>query len=191
MDVQRRAIVLWVARQVMPHEGKVRAWLRRSRVTAADADDLIQEAYSRIAGLDSIDRIDRPDAYFFQIVRNLLTEQMRRARVVRIETVAEIDALALASDEASPERIAASRQELERVRRLISALPERCRRIVEMRKIQGLSQRDIAAALGVSESVVENDGAKGLRLILQALREEAMRPGTQMEHDDVRPRNRS
>lgn len=177
MDGKRRAIVRWVGSEILPHEGKVRAWLRRSKVTAEDADDLVQEAYCRISALDSVDQISRPDAYFFQIVRNLLTEQIRRARVVRIETVAEIDALPAFSEVVSPERIAGARQELEQVRRLIAGLPDRCRRIVELRKIDGLSQRDIASRLGVSESIVENDAAKGLRLILQALRDDASRHG--------------
>jgi DNA-directed RNA polymerase specialized sigma24 family protein len=40
-----------------------------------------------------------------------------------------------------------------------------------MRKVEGISQREIAARLGVSESIVENEGARGLRLILKALRD--------------------
>jgi RNA polymerase sigma-70 factor (ECF subfamily) len=39
-----------------------------------------------------------------------------------------------------------------------------------MRKIEGLPQREIAQRLGITESMVENDGVKGLRLILEALR---------------------
>jgi RNA polymerase sigma-70 factor (ECF subfamily) len=156
----------------MPHEPGVRAWLQQSAVSGADIDDLIQEAYCKLAGLDSVEHIGRPDSYFFQLVRNLLMDQMRRARVVRIDTVAEIDTLSVLSDAPSPERIATSRQELERVRRLIAALPERCRRVFELRKIEGVSQREIAARLGISESAVENEGVRGMRLIMQALRAE-------------------
>ena len=54
MDEARRTIVLWVGAKVMPHEGEVRRWLRRSRVPQADADDLIQEAYCRMAALSSV-----------------------------------------------------------------------------------------------------------------------------------------
>ena len=98
--------------------------------------------------------------------------------ITRVTTTkAEIDALPAFSEVVSPERIAGARQELEQVRRLIAGLPDRCRRIVELRKIDGLSQRDIASRLGVSESIVENDAAKGLRLILQALRDDASRHG--------------
>lgn len=167
---KRRRIVRWVADSVMPHETKVRAWLARSRMSREDIDDVIQEAYCRLSALDGFEAIDRPDAYFFSIARNLLASQMRRSRVVRIEAVAEIEALSPYDETPSPERQAGARMELEQVRALVAALPERCRRIFEMRKIEGLPQREIAERLGVTESIIENDGAKGVRLILAALR---------------------
>lgn len=167
---RRRRIVRWVAESVMPHEAKVRAWLARARMSQEDVDDVIQEAYCRLAALDGFEAIDRPDAYFFSIARNLLASQMRRARIVQIEAVAELEALAPFDEMPSPERHAAARIELARVRALVAALPERCRQIFEMRKLEGLPQREIAARLGVTESIIENDGAKGVRLILAALR---------------------
>jgi RNA polymerase sigma-70 factor (ECF subfamily) len=163
-------IVAWVAHSVMPHEGKVRAWLARSRVGREDIDDVIQEAYCRLSALDDVEAIDRPDAYFFSIARNLLASNLRRAKIVAIEAVAEIEALAPFDDAPSPERQASARIELSRVRQLVNGLPERCRRIFELRKIEGLPQREIAERLGVSESVVENEGARGVRLILAQLR---------------------
>ena len=169
-DEGRRRIVAWVADCVMPHEAKVRAWLARSRVSQEDVDDVIQEAYCRLSALDGFEAIARPDAYFFSIARNLLAQQMRRARIVRIEAVAEIEALSPFDDAPSPERQAGGRIELARVRELVAALPERCRRIFELRKIEGVPQREIARMLGVSESKVENDAAKGVRMILAALR---------------------
>lgn len=172
LDEHRRKLVAWVGRHVLPYERAVRSWLRRSLVSPHDVDDLIQEAYCRIASLDSVDHITRPDAYFFQVVRMLLAEQIRRSKIVRIESAAEVDFLSVYSDEPSPERITAARHEWARAQRAIEALPERCRRIFELRKIHGMSQREIAQLLGVSESVVENDGAKGIRLLLKAMRED-------------------
>ena len=63
----RRAI--WVAAEVMPHEPDVRKWLKKSRAPASEIDDLIQQAYCKLAELESVDQIVRPDAYFFEIVR--------------------------------------------------------------------------------------------------------------------------
>lgn len=156
----------------MPHEAKVRAWLKRSLVSPEDMDDLIQEAYSKLAKVEAYEQIAQPDGYFFGIVRNLLTDQRRRARVVRIDTVGNLSALNVASDEASPERVVAAKRELQRIRKLIAELPPRCRQIFELRKIEGVPQREIARRLKLTESVVENEGVKGMRLILKALADE-------------------
>ncbi|MDT9600169.1 RNA polymerase sigma factor [Sphingosinicella rhizophila] len=160
----------WVKREVLPCEHLVRAWLARSLVSHADSDDLIQEAYCRLAKIDDFESIERPDAFFFQTVRNLLLNQIRHARIIRIETAAELDDLGLADEAPSPERIVGARRDLARVRERIDALPERCRRIFEMRRIEGLSQREIAARMGVSENIVEHDTAKAIKLVLKALR---------------------
>jgi RNA polymerase sigma-70 factor (ECF subfamily) len=160
----------WVGSEVLPHEADVRAWLRRS-LDPEDLEDVVQEAYCRISSLDSIDHIRSGRAYLFTTARTVVLERLRRARIVSIETVTEIDALDIVYDAPSPERIAGGRRELARVRRLIAALPERCRRIFELRKIEGMPQRDVAEELGVPEYTVENDVARGLRLILRAIAE--------------------
>lgn len=158
-----------MAKEVIPHEAAVRAWLSRSRVSQEDADELIQEAYSVLAGLDAVDHIARPDGYFFSAVRNLLLRRLRRAKIVQIDAIAEIETYAADADP-SPERQALGRLDYERMRAVIATLPERSRRIVEMRKIEGLSQREIATALNISESIVENEAYNGIRTVMRAWR---------------------
>lgn len=160
--------VAWIAGNILPHEADVRAWLRRSSYRFDDEDDLIQEAYSRIAAADC-SGVASGRAYFFVVVRNLVLEQMRRARIVRIDAVAEVAELNIVDDGPSPEAAASGRQELAIVSRLIDGLPDRCRQIFTMRKVQGLSQSEIARTLRISENIVEKEAGKGLRLILQAL----------------------
>jgi len=167
------AVAQWLAREILPHEGDVRLWLRRSLVVSGDVDDVIQEAYCRLADLDDPARIVSPRAYFFQTARSIVLEQMRRARIVRIEAVTEIDALRIEWDEPSPERIVGGREELNRVMQAVATLPDRCRRIFEMRRVLGLSQKDIAQRLGVTENVVENEAARGLKAVLKLLGEGA------------------
>lgn len=166
----RQRLIDWVAAEITPHEAAIRAWLTRAMVAPDDRDDLIQEAYCHITELPSFDHIERPAAFFFRIVRNLLISQLRHNRVVNIEAVSEIGAIAGMDEAPTPERIADGRREYHRVRQAIAELPERCRVIFELRKIEGLSQKDIARRLGITETIVENEGARGLRLIIEALR---------------------
>lgn len=172
-DFDRADLIRWVSREILPHEADVRAWLRRSLVVSGEVDDVVQEAYCRLADLKDHSHILSPRAYFFQTARSVVLEQMRRARIVRIDAVTEIDALRIEWDEPSPERIAGGRRDLARVMEIVATLPERARRIFELRKIQGLSQKDIARTLGVSENIVENEAARGLKVVLTALETQA------------------
>ena len=57
-------IIRWVSLYILPQEPKVRAALRRLGVLDSDIDDLIQDAYCRLATLRSVDMIERPWAVF-------------------------------------------------------------------------------------------------------------------------------
>lgn len=147
----------------------MRSWLRRRVPTDADVEDIVQECYCRIAQLADVTQVILPRAYFFAVARNLVHQRVKAARVVKIEAIIDLDTWE--SDEPSPERVAAARQELGRVQQALSQLTERARRIFVMRKIDGMTQKEIARALGVTESVVENDASRGLRAVLRALTE--------------------
>jgi RNA polymerase sigma factor (sigma-70 family) len=168
----RPDIAAWFAAHILPHEPDVRAWLRSS-LRVANEDDVVQEAYARIFAQADFDQVISGRAYFFTVARNIVLKQLRRERIVRIDAVAEIDSLGIVDYEPSAERAVSGRQELARVQRLIEELPERCRLVFQMRKIDALPQREIAQRLGISENVVEKEAARGLRLILQGLGEEA------------------
>jgi RNA polymerase sigma-70 factor (ECF subfamily) len=179
----------WISSNILPYEAEVRRWLRRTALVRADEDDLIQEAYCRLANLADRSQIQSGRAYFYVVVKNLLLERLRRERIVRIDA-AEIDLLCIESDVPSPERECTSRQQLALVQHLIEGLPEPCRSVFRMRKIESLSQRETAHRLGLSENVVEKQVAAGVRMILKALegREAEAQPGAGQVRRDI-PRN--
>ena len=160
----------WVGKEILPHEAAVRAWLRRS-IGPDELEDVIQQSYAQIASLSDVSHIRSGRSYFYATARSIVLMRLRRARIVRIDTMAELGNYDAIGEEPSPERVAAGRSELERVRKLIDALPDRCGQVIRMRKVDGLSQREVAERLGVTEHVVENDVAKGLKFILQAIAE--------------------
>jgi RNA polymerase sigma-70 factor (ECF subfamily) len=181
----------WVATHILPLEPELRGWLRAHArtLTRADADDLLQEAYARL-WTANLQAVKQPRAYFYTTVRNLLAEAARRARIVPMERMGEMEALRILSEEPGPERRASARQELERLLRAVSELPVQCRRAFELRKFEGLSQRQIAAAMGIAEKTVEKHLAKALMRLGYAMRDADEQMGNtgqvQVSHDEQR-----
>ena len=140
MDEQAR--YQWIAAHILPYEGEVRGWLRRHvrTLSRADIDDLLQEAYARLWPGD-FTRIANGRSYFYTVVRNLVSEQARRARIIPMERMGEIEALHITSSESEPERRVSARQELARLQAIIASLPGQCRRAFELQKLHGLSSR--------------------------------------------------
>jgi RNA polymerase sigma factor (sigma-70 family) len=160
----------WIAAQILPHEAELRGWLRRrlGALNGNDVDDLVQEAFARIWAADFA-AVRNGRAYLYATVRHLLAEYARRSRIVQIELLGEIDSLSIISEEPGPDRRVGARQELDRLRAIVAGLPVQCRRAFELCKFEGLSHRDIAQRMGLSEKTIENHLTRALARISKVL----------------------
>jgi len=145
----------WFVREVLPLETQLMQFLRRSWRNPADIDDLCQDIYVRVfeAACEQIPHPVKP--FVFATARNLLIDRARRAHVVRIEAVADPDALGLATEEPSADRTIIAREELRRLQVALDRIPQAYRDALLMKKVEGLSRREIAARLGISEQAVK------------------------------------
>lgn len=159
----------WIAVHILPCERELRGWLRQrlARLPGCEVDDVVQEAYARIWQAD-LHCVHNARAYLYATVRHLLSEYLRRSRIVPIELLGEIESLNLISEEPGPDRWMAAHQELERLQAIVARLPARCRRAFELRKFQGLSHREVAKHMGLSEKTVENHLTRALASIAAA-----------------------
>jgi RNA polymerase sigma-70 factor (ECF subfamily) len=171
MDRERDRIAIWIAREILPHEGSVRRWLVRSLNNGIDADDVIQEAYCRIAKLGKVDHIDNPGGYLRRTVQAVVVDMMRQAKTKNFGSMTEIEWSNVMDHEPLADRALEARQELGRVNGLLAGLSETCRKAIVLRRVEGLSQRETAQRLGVSESVVRNHLVRGLKKVLNSIAE--------------------
>lgn len=155
----------WLAASILPHEAGLRRWLLRRGCLAGELDDIVQESYAALAGLADVAHIGDPRAYFFRTAWSIRLRQLRRAKVIAIEAVADLTAFDPVSDQPDAERQLSGRQELRRLAAAIETLPARCRDVFKLRKIESLSQREVADRLGLSESTVEKHVARAVRLL--------------------------
>jgi RNA polymerase sigma factor (sigma-70 family) len=153
----------WFTEEVQPHEPTLRAWLRGRFADVAEIDDLVQETYARIWQARATTTIGSPKAFLFATARNLALDHLRRRQIATIEPIAEIEQLSVYDERPSAADAAARQQELELLTRAIQSLPDRCRQVLTLRKIHGLSQKQIAAQLGIAEHTVEAQIGIGVR----------------------------
>jgi len=155
--------VRWFAEEVQVHEPMLRAWLRSRFPSQLDADEVVQEAFLRVLKARETGRVDSPRALLFTAARNLAIDRLRHARIIPMEALTEIEhSSVLAEDAGVPEAVGRN-QELELLTLAIQSLPDRCRQVLTLRKIYGLSQKAIAAQLGITEHTVEAQVANGMR----------------------------
>lgn len=159
--------VAWICADVLPHEGALRSWLRSRRLIDADVSDIVQETYAILASMERVDHIVDVRTYMFSVARNLMLRGLRSRRLVSIDAMAEIELSALESAEPSLEMQTDSGRELQRVAEQLETLPPKCREAFLLRKVDGLSQAQIATEMGISENTVEKHLGKALRMLMR------------------------
>lgn len=161
----------WFAEEAQPHEHDLRVWLRGRFTTLRDVDDLVQEAFSRLLKAHRSGPVANPRAFLFVAARNIALNQLRHLRHERPEGSNEVDPLSIADELSNPLKAAADQEALQHLTQAIQSLPERCRQVMTLRKIYGLSQKEVALRLGISENTVEVQGSIGLRKCIEYFRQ--------------------
>jgi RNA polymerase sigma factor (sigma-70 family) len=157
--------------EALEFEGVLRAYLFRFVRNSADVDELLQETYARLlsAGSETGQEVRSTRALALTIARNLALDWLRHCEVVPMDLVADLASLDVLDERAQVEEIVNSHQELTLLAEVVADLPKRCRQTFTLRRIYGLSQREIAHHLGISEPTVEQLLARAVRRCAEAL----------------------
>ncbi|WP_445367322.1 RNA polymerase sigma factor [Methylomonas sp. BW4-1] len=124
------------------------------------AEDLLQESYLILARTANDTSIDHPRGFLYRTASNLAMDHLRHHKVVERhqEAARHLDEPQLAGVEAE----LADQQWRTLLHQTIYELPPRCRDAFILHKIHGLSYREVANFLDISESAVEKHIIKGL-----------------------------
>lgn len=161
----------WYQEEVLVHEPALRGYLRRAFTKLSDVDDLVQETFARVLRARRETTVRSVRGLVFATARHAALDRLRREQIVAIETLAEIEALPVCDDAPAVHEAVARKLDREELRRAIDTLPARCREVLVLRKIEGLSQREIALRLGISEHTVEVQVANGVRRCTEHFRQ--------------------
>jgi len=160
----------WLARHVLPHEPALRRHLGAWRLPVGlEAEDVVQEAYARLAGLESVADIREPGHYLFQVARSIILGHLRRSRVVSISSVADLDQMEIAAGAPTPDVEVSDQEQLRQLAVAVAELPEPSRTAFVLRVIHELSHREIGLRLGLTDNAVQKSVARSLRILMDRL----------------------
>ena len=165
-------LIRWYREEVLVHAEMLRAYLRSGFPEVSDPDEIVQEAFAKVL---SVKRNGPPltatKGYLYSTVRHAAIDVLRRRKIISIDSIAETDALLVIDERPSVPETVETRLNLEVLTEAIQSLPDRCRQVLTLRKIYGLSQREIAMKLGISEHTVEAQVGIGMKRCAEFLKQ--------------------
>jgi RNA polymerase sigma factor (sigma-70 family) len=148
----------------LENEGALKRYLRRFVRSRELADDLAQETFLRAFAAESGRMIEAPKAFLFKVAKNLALNELARQSSMATEALGDFEGRAVLehSSQVAVDDVVDSRERMRLLARAIAALPPQCAKVFILRKMRGMSQKEIAVRLNISVRTVENHVALGL-----------------------------
>lgn len=153
----------WFVNNLHPYKSFLRSWLLKRFPELDDVDDIIQDSFLKVYLAHRKNPIRQPKSYLFATARNLSINKLKSSRVRHEQALVNFERQDVV--DTSPElfEIIQRQQDLELLTKAIQSLPDKCRRIFTLRKVYGMSQKEIAEELGLSVHTVYTQVAIGLQ----------------------------
>ena len=160
-----RPIDQWFLREVLPHEGQFLAVARRLLRSSDEAQDLVQEIFTRLFVMEGWAAIANPRAYVVRMLRNLAIERLRRARIVQFQRLADIEAFNLVDEAPGPVRSAEARDQVQKIWAILQRMPPDYRSILIQSRLDDRPVSEVAREMNVSPSTLEKRLARAIHLL--------------------------
>ncbi|MBD5782055.1 RNA polymerase sigma factor [Pelagicoccus sp. NFK12] len=157
----------WFTEEILPHEERLRKWLRSQFDLRDGVDDVVQEAFMQVYKASEKRPITNPKAYLYSIARNASYKKLKKDAMLVSESFEESSTVVPFEPSKGSDDWVIYQEEVGMLRDAIQRLPKKCRKIFVMRRIQGLSHAEIAERLGISVNTVSAQLTIGLRKCAQ------------------------
>lgn len=158
-------------RDLLPHKDKLYRLALRITLQRPEAEDVVQETLIRAwERREELGNVESVEAYLLTVCRNLAID--RRDKKDNQNVSLGEEEMELPASDISPQERLEYEERLRRVHELFSKLPERQRTVMQLRDIEGLSYRETAQAMGITEDVVRITLHRARAAIRQAFEKE-------------------
>ena len=163
----------------------LRSFIARYVISPQDIDDVSQETFLRAYKAEKEKEIEHPKAFLFQIAKNLmLSEFSRKARKIT-DYIEDYDGSVELLNTDNLESNVMAQQKLGIYCEAVASLPTQCRRVVIMKKVYGMQNKEIARRLDLSVSTVEKHLTKGIRRLNSTITSRYGEQETQSESQKI------
>lgn len=160
----------WFKQEVHAHDGQLKSYLRGRYPSVRDVDDVVQESYLRIWKARSLHHISTAKAFLFRIARNLAIDSIRHESASPVDEGRVLEALTVLDTAPTPTDALLAQDIFDLMADAVGSLPERCQAVFFLHKLKGLTQKETALQLGLSERTVEKYTSQGLKKVEAYLR---------------------
>lgn len=139
------------------HNRMLVGYLRFRLGSLQEAKEVAQEAYVRVLQLHEPGAPGLLRAYLFKTAANLAVDRLRHRRVrqrseEQPQLFEELNTSGAELDDPAEQLLA--REQADQLLRFLQELPIKCRQVMDLHRFEGISQRDVAVRLGISERMV-------------------------------------
>ncbi|MBO9708898.1 MAG: RNA polymerase sigma factor [Caulobacter sp.] len=146
--------------------GPLSRYFARSVRDLSEVEDLVQEVFLRIVRRGDYEQLEHLDGYIFETAASVLKDHFRQGQARRRDRHVEFESDRHGASTPGAEATLTSRESLEAAIQTLMVLPQRTRTVFVMRRLEGLSYREIAARMGISVSGVEKHMVRAVQHLL-------------------------
>ena len=151
----------WFHGFFLKHQRSLRRYLADLVSSSDMAEDLAQEAFARVYAIDT-SRVRSPQSFLYRTAHNLALDHIRHQRVAAAEPLRDDLIERIAQDLPSAEIALAAKEELALVYQAINELPPNCRQVFLLLRVEGMSFKEVAAEMRLSETMVRKYAFRAL-----------------------------
>ena len=150
-----------IAGSFVENRSSLKRFLTRFLNNQHDIEDVVQETYLRASQAETDNKIIQPQAFLFRVARNLALNQLKEKSRQITDYIEDCSSETVIQSTEQLETDLAAQQHLGLYCEAIASLPDKCRKVMLLRKVQGMRHKEIAERMGLSVSSVEKYLLKG------------------------------
>lgn len=151
-----------VARSYLSHKSSLMRFIGRFVRHPQDIEDIVHETFLRTYASEINTQIRSPKAFLFRTARNLALKHLSKSSYRLTDYLEDFEFSEVLRVEESAENTAEIQEQFAVFCQAVRLLPVQCRRAFILRKVYGLTYKEIAEHLGVSVNTVEKHLATGI-----------------------------